>query len=386
MSITRRAVRQATGADGVTFILREADQCFYADEEAIGPLWKGRRFPMAACISGWVMLHRAAAVIEDIYGDPRIPADAYRPTFVRSLAMVPVRAADPIAAIGAYWARVRRASHEEVAFLQGVADAAALAIANAQLYERLDAANRAKDHILMILSHELRTPLMPILGWTRVLRVQPAGDETLAQGLAAIERNARKELALVEELLDVSQIMAGSLALDRRPLDLVAVLQATLAETLPQAHARAIREAHRFDLAAAPVLGDAARLGQALRNVLSNAIKFTSPGDTVSVSLSADGEMYRVDVADTGIGLEPATLCTVFEPFRQADGGTSRSHAGLGLGLAITRHVIELHGGRVSAESRGEGTGATFSVWLPAADGGTFARPLAARPGFGVSG
>ncbi len=138
MKIIRHEARDLTGADGATFILREGDQCYYADEEAIEPLWKGRRFPMSACISGWAMEHGKAAVIKDIYADERIPADAYRPTFVRSLAMMPVRTIDPMAAIGTYWAQQREATAEELHLLQSLADTTAVAMENVQVYEELE--------------------------------------------------------------------------------------------------------------------------------------------------------------------------------------------------------------------------------------------------------
>jgi signal transduction histidine kinase len=139
MDIVRHAARELTGADGATFVLRDGDQCFYAEEDAISPLWKGQRFPMGACVSGWVMLHHRPAVIEDIYADPRIPADAYRPTFVRSLAMVPIRTLDPVGAIGNYWAKPFRPSPEQVRVLQALADTTAVAMENVQAYEQVRA-------------------------------------------------------------------------------------------------------------------------------------------------------------------------------------------------------------------------------------------------------
>ena len=138
MAVVRRAARELTGADGATFVLRDGDQCYYAEENAISPLWKGRRFPMSLCISGWVMLNRQSTVIEDIFGDPRIPIEAYRPTFVRSLVMVPIRTREPIGAIGNYWARPYRPSREQVAILQALADSTAVAMENVQIYGELE--------------------------------------------------------------------------------------------------------------------------------------------------------------------------------------------------------------------------------------------------------
>lgn len=157
MSIVRVAARELTGADGATFVLREQGQCFYAEENAISPLWKGRRFPMEACISGWVMLHREPALIEDIYKDPRIPVDAYRPTFVRSLAMVPIRAFDPIGAIGNYWGRRHRPTAQEMKLLQALADTTAVALENVRVYAELEQRVRDRTAELRALNDELRT-------------------------------------------------------------------------------------------------------------------------------------------------------------------------------------------------------------------------------------
>jgi diguanylate cyclase (GGDEF)-like protein len=157
MSIVRVAARELTGADGATFVLRDRDQCFYAEENAIGPLWKGRRFPMDACISGWSMLHRQAAAIEDIYKDARIPADAYRPTFVHSLVMVPIRTLDPIGAIGNYWARRHRPTAEQIKLLQALADTTAVALENVRVYGELEQRVRDRTAALEVVNNELRT-------------------------------------------------------------------------------------------------------------------------------------------------------------------------------------------------------------------------------------
>ena len=169
-AVVRSAARRITGADGVAFILRDGDSCFYLDEDAIGPLWKGRRFPMSACISGWVMLNRKVAVVPDIYLDDRIPHDAYRPTFVKSLVMTPVRPKDPIAAIGAYWAQARRPSADEVAKLEIMARATATALDSAQVYASLSEALERRKFLLRELDHRCKNTLAA---------VQSIADQTL---------------------------------------------------------------------------------------------------------------------------------------------------------------------------------------------------------------
>jgi diguanylate cyclase (GGDEF)-like protein len=156
MSIVRVAARELTGADGATFVLRQDEHCFYAEENAISPLWKGRRFPMETCISGWVMIHREPALIEDIYKDARIPVDAYRPTFVRSLAMVPIRTLDPIGAIGNYWAKRHRPTAEQVRLLQALADTTAVALENVRVYAELEQRVRDRTAQLQVVNNELR--------------------------------------------------------------------------------------------------------------------------------------------------------------------------------------------------------------------------------------
>lgn len=155
-TIVRKAARELTGCDGATFVLRDGDHCHYADEDAIAPLWKGLKFPLETCISGWAMLHKESAVIPDIYADPRIPHDAYRPTFVKSLVMVPVRRLDPIAAIGNYWATNRQPTEEEVSLLQALADATSVAMENARVTEALEQQERDRDEHLRALDQETR--------------------------------------------------------------------------------------------------------------------------------------------------------------------------------------------------------------------------------------
>ena len=226
-------------------------------------------------------------------------------------------------------------------------------------------ANRTKDEFLATLSHELRTPLTAMLGWTRMLRMNELDERTAAHALDTIERNAKAQAQLVEDLLDVSRIITGNLRLDVRPLDLVPVIEAALDSVRPAAEAKNIDLQISFAPLTGPVSGDPARLQQVAWNLLSNAVKFTPRGGRVRISLERVESQIEITVTDTGEGIRPEFLPFIFDRFRQADSSTTRVHGGLGLGLAIVRHLVELHGGTVQAESPGEGQGATFKVRLP---------------------
>ncbi len=230
--------------------------------------------------------------------------------------------------------------------------------------EDAEAANRIKDEFLATLSHELRTPLTSLLGWACVLREQ-RDDSLLDQGLQAIERNARVQAQLIDDLLDVSRIVSGKLHLNVRPLDISLVIQAAINIVRPAAEAKSIA----LECWAQPGLGaisaDPARLQQIVWNLLSNAVKFTPTGGSITVRLEQDGSYARMTIRDTGCGIDPEFLPNVFDRFRQADSSTTRSFGGLGLGLAIVRHLVELHGGKVGAASEGIGKGATFSAMFP---------------------
>jgi PAS domain S-box-containing protein len=226
-------------------------------------------------------------------------------------------------------------------------------------------ANRAKDEFLATLSHELRTPLNAIVGWTRMLLDGAVEEAHVRRTLQVIDRNAQAQVQLVADLLDVSRIITGGLRLDQRPVDLGSVIGASLDAIRPAADAKQIALRSRLPPGAVVTLGDAARLQQIVWNLLSNAVKFTPPGGRVHIALSDRDDRVQIEVSDTGTGIAPDFLPFVFDRFRQADGSSARRHGGLGLGLAIVRHLVELHGGSVRADSAGDGTGATFTVELP---------------------
>jgi signal transduction histidine kinase/ActR/RegA family two-component response regulator len=230
--------------------------------------------------------------------------------------------------------------------------------------EELLKALRLKDEFLATVSHELRTPLNAMLGWSHVLRNPHVTRATTEQAVLAIDRNARMQARLIEDILDVSRIVTGKLRLDPKPTDLVTIIRSAIDVVQPSAAARRIT-IHASLPATAPLMGDADRLRQVIWNLLSNAVKFTPPGGEVRVTLEEADETYQVAVVDSGQGISTEFLPFIFQPFRQADGSSTRSQGGLGLGLSIARHLTELSGGTIRAESEGPGRGATFSISLP---------------------
>jgi signal transduction histidine kinase/ActR/RegA family two-component response regulator len=266
----------------------------------------------------------------------------------------------------------RRYERSDLALAEEVARRAAQAIENAQAYRdaeaaraEAEAANRAKDEFLATLSHELRTPLNAILGWAQVLRVGQNDPTQVQQALSTIERNARRQAQLIDDLLDLSRIAAGKLRLELIPVDLTAVIAAAVETVRPAADVKTIGIGLNLEAGPGAVMGDSDRLQQVFTNLLANAVKFTPNGGRVEVRLERAGSRVRVTVSDTGQGIAPELLPVIFERFRQVDSSMTRAHGGLGLGLAIVRHLVELHGGAVEAASPGLGQGATFTVTLP---------------------
>lgn len=364
LAVVRRAARDLTGADGVTFVLREGAQVHYADEDAISPLWKGCRFPVEACISGWAMLHRETVVIEDVYLDDRIPHDVYRTTFVRSLVMVPVGEGEPVAAIGAYWARRRRATASEVELLEVLAGFAALALANDALVRELREALRARDEFISVAAHELRTPLCALGLTLESLSCTPGADGTRSadreEGQVARARRQVDRLGtLVNALLDVSRVVHDRHEVTRERMDLSTVTAAVVERV------RARTAAVITFSCDGPIDGewDPIRLEGVVENLLTNAVKF-GEGAPVEVSVScADGAACLV-VADRGIGISEEDHGRIFEKFERAV--STRHFGGLGLGLWIARQNVEAHGGTIQVESR-PGAGSRFTVRLPLA-------------------
>ncbi len=293
-----------------------------------------------------------------------------------------------------------RPSDRETRLMDLYARIAADSIENARLHQRLqreledrresltrehtaraeaETANRMKDEFLATVSHELRTPLNAILGWSHILRWGKPDEATVARGVEVIERNAQTQAQLIEDILDASRVITGSLRLNRGPVDLATVINAAADSVRLGAEGKGIQLAVILDPAARHIHGDASRLQQVVWNLLANAIKFTAAGGRVEVRLQRVDGQAQITVTDTGEGVAAEFLPFIFDRFRQADSTITRRHGGLGLGLAIVRNLVELHEGSVQAESAGEGYGASFIVRLPLAETAEGARTGARR-------
>ncbi len=285
---------------------------------------------------------------------------------VRSLLGVPLRVRGRTA--GVIWLGVggaRRYSAEDLALAEDLGRRASLFVESARSYREARDANRLKDDFLATISHELRTPLNAILGWVGLLRGKKGSDPTaLGRGLDVIERNALAQVRLIEDVLDVSRIVSGKLMLKLHKTDLVELVETAIASVAPAAESKGVSLEVELE-PSIHLYADAERLRQVAWNLLSNAVKFTPAGGTVRVSLKAREDSAVLGVQDTGQGFAPEFLPFMFDRFRQADSSPTRRHGGLGLGLAITRHLVELHGGSIVANSEGSERGATFTVELP---------------------
>ncbi|WP_193199482.1 response regulator [Nostoc sp. MG11] len=286
---------------------------------------------------------------------PLVARDAYGEIHLRKLGTITFVTNQPN----------RRYSKTNLAMAKALAQRAAITIDNARLYQQAIDANRIKDEFLAVLSHEIRTPLNPILGWAKLLRSNKLDQKKTAFALETIERNAQLQTKLIEDLLDISRILRGKLSLNVCPVDLASIVRAAMETVRLSAEVKSIQIHSNLDSTVSQVFGDSGRLQQVVWNLLSNAIKFTPEGGQVEVYLEPVGSQAQIRITDTGKGISRDFLPYVFDTFRQADSATTRKFGGLGLGLAIVRYLVEMHGGTVFAESLGEGQGATFIVNLP---------------------
>lgn len=291
----------------------------------------------------------------------------------RAIAAIPLIAENSVlGSLGIGFSETHAMNEEDRAFVLALARHCAQAIRRAQLYqvgqearEQAEAANRTKDEFLAVLSHELRTPLNPILGWTGLLRQGKLDANRTAIALETIERNAKLQVQLIEDLLDISRILQGKLVLTPSPVNLVSIIDAAIGTVRLAADAKHIQIRTHIATHVAAVLGDATRLQQVVWNLLANAVKFTPEQGQIDIQLTTVGAYTQICVKDTGQGIRAEFLPFVFDTFRQADSSITRAFGGLGLGLAIVHHIVELHGGTTQVESAGEGQGATFTIQLP---------------------
>jgi signal transduction histidine kinase len=394
MAIVRRAARALTGADGATFVLRDGECCYYAEESAIAPLWKGRRFPLSACISGWAMLNRRSVAIEDIYADPRIPADAYRPTFVKSLAMVPIRTAAPIGAIGNYWASRHLVSPEEVKLLQALADSTSIAMENVQLYAeleqrvaertaQLEEANQklkeAQAHLVhsekMIslgqlvagIAHEINNPIAFVAnnlftsreGLERLAR-QTGLEGAPAERLARIRRQleeagegARRVAELVAKLRAFSRLDQGQF----KTADLHESLDTALLFLRHRMKER-IQVEKRYG--PQETLYCTGEFNQVLLNVIANAVDAIEGEGKITLTTGQRDGMRFISVQDTGRGIPREIRERIFDPFFT----TKPVGQGTGLGLSIAHSIVQAHQGRIEVRSE-EGKGTEVAIEIP---------------------
>jgi PAS domain S-box-containing protein len=381
-----REITQALGADMVGAYLADAAR------ESLRPvagyrvprdmLDAFRRIPIPiknhpAIEEAWV--HRRAVWTDDMPGDPRVDPGVFRQFPHQSDLFVPIRVKDrPVGGFFAIWWTARRSITEwEIRLLQGISDLAGIFLENAQLYRETAEANRSKDEFLATLSHELRNPLGAIANAVAALdRLRPGGDEAAGRLRQIIHRQTHHLARLVDDLLDVARAATGKIALTRQPVDLSEVASACI---------RSLREsgrtqAHRVTFRAESVIvnADATRLAQVITNMLDNALKFTPSGGSVDVDVLRDDKQAVFRVTDSGIGITPEMLPRIFELFTQAEQTMDRSLGGLGIGLTLSRRLVEMHGGTIAADSEGPGRGAQFTVRLPVELTG--APPLSSPP------
>jgi signal transduction histidine kinase len=370
--LVTKAARQLVGADGATFVLRDGNECLCLDEDAIAPLWKGQRLEQDTCISGWVMRHGEQVVLPDVSVDPRVPQAAFRPTFVTSLALTPVRGVEPPAAIGVYWSEHHAATQQELKLLQELADTAAVALENAQVYEELEQrvadrteqlrhANLELEAFTHTVAHDLRTPLNAIVGFADLLKdaAAPLPDDTVRDFASEISAAGRRLNELIGALLEFTHNAGREVRKQR--VDLSAMAHTIIAELVR-------RDRGLAELIVAPGLeswADPALIEVLLTSLLGNALKYSSKVAAPRIELDSLGTAEGATtffVRDNGAGFDPSRSARLFMPFQRLH--PAYDFPGTGVGLAIVARIVRRHGGRVWAEGK-PGLGATFYFSLP---------------------
>lgn len=373
-SIVADSARKLSDADGTTFVLRDGDLCYYIDENSLSPLWKGQKFPMQNCISGWSMIHQQPVLIPDIYKDNRIPHDAYRPTFVKSLCMIPIRVDRPLGVIGNYWSKSYTPTDDEIKSLQILANSTAIALENLELRHVLTNQNHASNGLqsrnqelelaLHAMAHDLRTPVAGMTGLAELLRIRLGDkiDQECNDFLKAIMDTGRQTAAQIERMLLLYRVTTGSIT--KQELDLTQITQELINVLRPEFENRRVQfnvEPHLVAFADPPLIR------VVIGNLLSNALKYSSkkPQTQIDVGLYKHESQYHTFyVRDNGDGFDPGMAPQLFKPMQRLHAQTQ--FTGTGLGLASVAKIVEIHGGKCHAEGK-PSEGATFYFSLPAA-------------------
>lgn len=372
MSIVTRAARELANADGAAFVLREEDTCFYAAEDAIAPLWTGQRFPLNASIAGWTILNARPVGVEDVLVDTRLDPDQYRNTFVKSLAIAPIRTTAPMGAIGVYWAERHVCSADELMLLEALANTTAVALENVQVYDELEsrvrertraleAANEELEAFTYAVSHDLRSPLRALSG---ALSIMAEDYGSLDVGLRDRIRSAKAHVThmyeLIDDLLRLSGITRRQLKIERFDLgELAAHVVEGLRNSQPD---RIVRSTIQRGVI---VDADRGLMRVLMENLLSNAWKYTSiraEAHIVFRAVTRDDSRRIFQISDNGAGFDPRHARRLFQPFQRLH--SAREFSGTGVGLATVQRIVRRHDGEVWGESQGPGHGATFSFTL----------------------
>jgi len=350
MSVVRKTARQLTGADGATFILREHDQCYYADEDAISPLWKGQRFPMSSCVSGWVMMHRRPLVIEDIFSDSRIPIELYKPTFVRSLVMVPIRTVNPIGAIGNYWAKQCTPTSEQVRLLQALADITSVSVENFYAFDELET-------FIYKLSHDIRGPIARILGLMNITNIED--PVSVKEFYARIGLQAESLDDILKSLVDTISIRKDE------KVNTPIVFEQIVSEVIHSLENINGYEKIIFEQdisVKSKFISNKPLLTTLFQNLIENAIKYRSEGiktPFIKILISEVNDQIKIMISDNGIGIPEDVQQNVFKMFFR---GTEKSN-GSGLGLYLVNNIIKQLNGEIFLDSK-EYIGTTVTVYL----------------------
>lgn len=366
VNIVKSAARDLAGADGASFILRDGNLSSYVDEDAISPLWKGKRFPMEQCVSGWSMIHKAAAAIPDIYDDPRVPVEAYRPTFVKSMVMVPIRQADPIGAVGTYWATQHTATQKEIAILQSLADMTAITIENVTLYKNLEhrVMQRTADleSFTYALTHDIQSPLRLMNFAVDVFQKEykDALDEGGQKLLNRMASKSKEMHDLIEGLMNLFKLTKQEMKESLVPMK--ALAEEVANDLMLQTQGRKI--AMKIENLPA-VRADEVLLRQVWANLLGNAVKYTktTPHAAIKVSAEKIGGRFIYSVEDNGAGFDMKHYDKLFTPFQRLH--NRNEFEGAGLGLSMVEKIIQRHDGKIWAQSS-IGQGSTFYFSLNA--------------------